>query len=148
MLATEDFWQLQLESIELPSEEHKIRTGFVKYDELGSLFENLDSESEDENEEMQLEIEEPQIASSIKDGKNEKQWKVDNRALYLYFVDKVKPKQISKVLRIGVNRVYRVVEQTKKALIKLTGVGQRRRSTKRRIKEDTKKNNRRVLKSK
>ena len=50
MLTIEDFWQLHLESIELLSEEHKIRKGFVKYDELGSLFENLDSESEVENE--------------------------------------------------------------------------------------------------
>ena len=128
MLSSEDFYQLHPESIELPSDEHTIRTGFVKYDQLGLLLENTDSELENEEEEMQVEIEEPQIAPPINNRIIEKQLKVDNKVLDLYFSDKAKPRQISKELKIGVSRVYRVVEQTKKALVKLTGVGRRWRS--------------------
>ena len=138
MLTTEDFMQLPYENIELPPEEHKVRTGFIKYDELGSVFENSDVEPEIGDKEMQIENEDPQMASSTVVKKNEKHSKIDNRVLDMYFADKVKPKQISKMLKIDSIRVYRVVEQTNKALIKLTKVGKRWMNKKRRITEDVK----------
>ena len=88
---------------------------------------------------MKLEIEELQMSISKSNIENYKKSAVESRLLELYFVDKLKPKQISNKLRIGVERVYRVVEQSKKALIKLSETRQRKRSLKRRIKEDTKK---------
>ena len=42
-------------------------------------------------------------------------------------------------MRIGVERVYKFIEQSKKALIKLSETRQRKWSLKKRIKEDTKK---------
>ena len=138
MLTKEDFMQLPYENIELPSEEHKVRTGFIKYDELRSVFENSDVEPEIGDKEMQIENEDPQMASSTVIKKNEKHSKIDNRVFDMYFVDKVKPKYISKMLKIDSIRVYRVVEQTKKALIKLTNVGKRWMSKKRKITEDVK----------
>ena len=92
MLTTEDFMQLPYENIELPLEEHKVRTGFIKYDELGSVFENSNGEPEIGDKEMQIENEDPQMASSTVVKKNEKHSKIDNRFLDMYFADKVKPK--------------------------------------------------------
>ena len=99
VLTTEDFMQLPYENIELPPEEHKVRTGIIKYDELGSVFENSDVEPEIGDKEMQIENEDPQMASSTVVKKNEKHSKIDNRVLDMYFADKVKPKQISKMLK-------------------------------------------------
>ena len=78
------------------------------------------------------------MATSTVVKKNEKHSKIDNRVLDMYFVDKVKPKQISKMLKIDKIRVYRVVEQTQKTLIKQAKIGKRWINKKRRITENVK----------
>ena len=139
MLTTEEFWKLQpLEAKPLPKE-YEIKIGFVGYKELSSIFDGLEDRQRDKDEEMKLEMEVLQMPISKSNIENDKKSAVESRLLELYFVDKLKPKQISNKLRIGVERVYRVVEQSKKALIKLSETRQRKRSLKRRIKEDTKK---------
>ena len=119
--------------------EYEIRIGFVGYKELSSIFDGLEDRQRDKDEDMKLEMEVLQMPIYKSNIENDKKSAVESRLLELYFVGKLKPKQISNKLRIGVERVYRVVEQSKKALIKLSETRQRKRSLKRRIKEDTKK---------
>ena len=139
MLTTEEFWKLQpLDSKSLPNE-YEIRIGFAGYKELKSIFYGLEDRQRNKDEEMKLEMEVPQMPISKSNIENDKKTAVELRLLELYFIDKLKPKQISNKLRIGFERVYRVVEKSKKALIKLSETRQRKRSLKIWIKEDTKK---------
>ena len=70
MLTIGDFMQLPYKNIEPPSKERKVRTGFIKYEELWSVFENSDVEPEIGDKEVQIENEEPQMASSTVIKKN------------------------------------------------------------------------------
>ena len=120
LITSADIWGLHSEWPELQEKSFKLKTGVKKHTDLGLVFEEFSEDSLISDAEMDEEQHEPPVITRRADRTIQKKLDADSKILNLYFFGGVRPSMICTILKVDKRYVYKVVEQTKKALLRLT----------------------------
>ena len=120
LIISADFWELNSEWFELPANGGELKTGFIKHTDLRLVFKEPPEDLLTGDDEMnEVQYEPPSIAKRA-NSMTQKRLDVESRILDLYFFGGARPSVMCTSLKVDKRYVYKVVEQTKKALLRLT----------------------------
>ena len=120
LITSADFWELNSEWFELPENSDELKTGLIKHTDMRLVFKLPPQDLLTGDAEMNEEQYEPSSITKRAGRKTHKRLDIDSRILDLYFFGGMRPSMMCTILKVDKRYLYKVVEQTKKALLRLT----------------------------